>query len=320
MIKLEKYQNEDDLLLDIKRLFFRIDASNKTVINKFKSRDLVIQIEELMKNELKIDNNIFINKKETLIESLIVADYKDLEAIKRVIDEYIYDKGYSPFDLPKYEKVCEDYKKLYEKLIDRKINIKLSSSLNIKVCPYCNENYIIVRGNNASFQMDHFFPKSIYPIFTVSLYNLIPSCYACNHNKRDQLINISPFNHDFDFDKIKISYIPKNSNFYMDEKNFDILIHSHSSSVNKDLVVNKKVLGLDKTYDYHKDYMLELLKKSILYDNVAIHNLMQSFPKLFNSYDEVLQVIYANYPNREDMNKRPLSKMTVDFLEELGYK
>ena len=35
----------------------------------------------------------------------------------------------------------------------------------------------------AMAQLDHFFPRDSFPIFAVSLYNLVPACSACNHIK-----------------------------------------------------------------------------------------------------------------------------------------
>ncbi|WP_234121786.1 HNH endonuclease [Clostridium hydrogenum] len=42
-------------------------------------------------------------------------------------------------------------------------------------CPYCKQNI----ANN----LDHFLPKSKYVTFTVTPYNLVPSCSACNTDK-----------------------------------------------------------------------------------------------------------------------------------------
>jgi hypothetical protein len=66
---------------------------------------------------------------------------------------------------------------------------ELCKELSGYICPYCNSNFtntIIINKNGvARTQLDHFLPRSFYPIFAVSLYNLIPACYNCNHSKRD---------------------------------------------------------------------------------------------------------------------------------------
>lgn len=40
------------------------------------------------------------------------------------------------------------------------------------------------------FQFDHFYDKSDYPYLSMSLYNLIPSCSSCNHQKRITQLDI----------------------------------------------------------------------------------------------------------------------------------
>lgn len=67
--------------------------------------------------------------------------------------------------------------------------VKLSRMLNIKVCPYCNHNFTLYidlldkTKMKGLFQFDHFYDKSDYPYLSMSLYNLIPSCSLCNHQK-----------------------------------------------------------------------------------------------------------------------------------------
>jgi len=54
------------------------------------------------------------------------------------------------------------------KMYDR---IKNSSSK----CPFC--------GFGEVCEVDHFLPKSEFPIYSVLTYNLIPACHLCNHGK-----------------------------------------------------------------------------------------------------------------------------------------
>lgn len=80
--------------------------------------------------------------------------------------------------------------------------------LKANVCPYCNRQYIYVTQSKgkkwvSSVQMDHFFPKEHFPLFSCSFYNLIPSCYACNHGKGENLRRtIYPYEQDFGKDGV----------------------------------------------------------------------------------------------------------------------
>src|SRR5690606_3268511 len=97
--------------------------------------------------------------------------------------------------------------------------IKLNFSNS--TCPYCNYGIVeIVKKNNtmplthqniAYFDLDHFYPKSIYPFFALSFYNLIPSCHTCNSSEKGEkdfnvATHIHPYLDSFDsFYKFKTS-------------------------------------------------------------------------------------------------------------------
>lgn len=75
-------------------------------------------------------------------------------------------------------------------------------SVDNTVCPYCNRSYThsVFEGGECSGrpELDHFLPKSIFPFFAVSIYNLIPVCHTCNHTKsNDQVVDI--INGSFEF-------------------------------------------------------------------------------------------------------------------------
>lgn len=60
----------------------------------------------------------------------------------------------------------------------------LCDELGFKTCPYCNlTNEITLFEDDEGVMrpsLDHFFDKDRYPLFAISLGNLIPSCHHCN--------------------------------------------------------------------------------------------------------------------------------------------
>ena len=62
--------------------------------------------------------------------------------------------------------------------------------MNVNVCPYCNRQYIFTIGSKDDKKgrpdIDHFYPESNFPYLSCSLYNFIPSCHYCNHEKLDE--------------------------------------------------------------------------------------------------------------------------------------
>ena len=98
-------------------------------------------------------------------------------------------------DLQKYSNLCDKYSS------NEKIEIKKAfdyarhrqnpdfmehfKKLNIKSCPFCNNNYIYfyeedAKKFNTLATLEHYYPKSKYPHLSLSFYNLIPSCNTCN--------------------------------------------------------------------------------------------------------------------------------------------
>ncbi|MCE7733194.1 hypothetical protein [Vibrio campbellii] len=74
----------------------------------------------------------------------------------------------------------------YKGFVDQSFAIKITNDLAIKVCPYCNIEGIKPDDNNNDDErvyrppLDHYFPKSIYPFLSISIYNLVPCCSKCN--------------------------------------------------------------------------------------------------------------------------------------------
>lgn len=132
---------------------------------------------------------------------IAMANYEQLVKFREQVDV-----SEQTFSRPK-DKVVHRLKAVYNEFANKKIGIGLQSKsqrinahdyifyLGALCCPYCNFNSVenkIGKGTRVS-QIDHFYPKSIYPLFAMSFYNLIPSCSACNKDKRDMLVGVSPF-------------------------------------------------------------------------------------------------------------------------------
>jgi hypothetical protein len=60
----------------------------------------------------------------------------------------------------------------------------LCAKLGSTTCPYCNLAYghtlVIKRKGRIRPELDHFFDKANYPLFSISLNNFVPSCHFCN--------------------------------------------------------------------------------------------------------------------------------------------
>ena len=209
----------------------------------------------------------------------------------------------------------------YEKFFSQGKNEKDYSAydfvekLGLDTCPYCNRNYtFVVRRGKLRPEIDHFYPKTIYPYLAVNFFNLIPSCQTCNKTKSNDM-NFDWINpYDIQKNSFKFTYEPNSVDFaIVEKKKYDF--DSFEIKINGDNQNNIELFKLDKLYKQHKDIVLELLIKKAYYPQSYIDELSSSFGF---SQDEVYRYLFSNYNQDDDLHKRPLSKLVRDISEELG--
>jgi len=207
----------------------------------------------------------------------------------------------------------------YEKFFSQGNNEKKYSAyefvekLGLDTCPYCNRNYtFVVRKGKLRPEIDHFYPKTIYPYLAVNFFNLIPSCQTCNKTKSNNM-NFEWINpYDIQENDFKFTYIPNNIEFTVVKKekynfdSFEIELKGNKS--------NKELFKLEELYKQHKDIVQELLIKKAYYPQSYITELSN----FGFSEDEIYRYLFSNYNKEEDLHKRPLSKLIRDISQELG--
>ena len=264
---------------------------------------------------------------------IMTGEYSFLENIKEFLHNF----------LDKEPRLAEYLKKSYDK-IDSELRKKIIDLKNVSVCPYCNRNYIsstykFLQCNNCNqellvidgtekecpgckqeingqtkvvntAQLDHFFPKDSYPLFAISFYNLIPSCYSCNHVKLNKDLKHSPYDSSFPFDDVKFTYIPKSTD----------KIEIKIDSCNPDFKNGIRILGIEELYQSHIDVVNELIWKKEVYTDSYREGLSEILNQtnLELSEAEVNRFITGHYTDKENYGKRPLSKMVTDISKEIG--
>ncbi|MEM5650771.1 hypothetical protein AAHB57_28495 [Bacillus cereus] len=63
-----------------------------------------------------------------------------------------------------------------------------------------------------------------------------------------------------------------------------------------------------------------MIVKNITYSDDKIESLCQEFPDLFPSKHDVVRIVYSNYVDTVQLDKRVLSKLTRDITQEFGIK
>ena len=301
-----------------------IDNFYKQISEKFSNKDLSKIEKKKVKWSISLaELNSLISKKlkgfrENLdLEKLIKMEYSDL--FKLV--EYIKSNQSKT-------KLTIREKDIFLTLYSRLNNALFVKDLDVKVCPYCNRNYILnfqKKGKaKATAQLDHFFDKKKYPYLAISIYNLVPSCGTCNQRKSTIEETIFyPYNESFN-NSVKFSLkgiksrdelIKENLDFF-DEKRIEL---DYKILNNKDKVERHiKVFNIKNLYSEHKDIVSELLQKRVIYSDDYLESLLDEYEgKLFNNKEHLLRLITNGYIEDKDLNKRPLSKLIKDISEEL---
>lgn len=220
----------------------------------------------------------------------------------------------------------------YDGKFQPKISYFFEKYLNPRTCYYCNIDYINVYEQQEKnkkefknkFTLDHFIDKGEYPYLALSLFNLIPSCYACNSKiknmvkfyKDEKLKNTNPFLENFDFHKkVKFKLFLDNSckNLHIKSKDdIDIVLKEQFSNMYDKYI---EVFKLNERYKTHRDIVFEMIQKAELYPESRLKELqnLTGIP-----FQQIKKDIFNLIDENEDLSKRPFGKLIVDISEELG--
>lgn len=317
-----------------KFVFYDLEKMKKAIINsveenKFSEQKIINIIKEYNTNVQQFNST---HNKLKITSGTISIEYKDLtecnksefinntknriEDIKKKIcielqgKEKFYTNSSGDVnklcDIEKFNKMLKFFIR-YDMLTDKQRHIILNT-LNVSVCPYCNRQYITSyepsddKKDNidvlATADLDHFYPKAKFQLFSLSLYNFVPACQICNSRmKLDRPIEILyPYAECFG-DEVKFEVIP------VDKENegkvlFDLLYgrndtlkpEQYKININidgiRDQTKKKYVKGsiemfqLKNVYQSHKEYAAEIIRTKAIYDNPVYDSVMNT---LFNN-------------------------------------
>lgn len=219
-------------------------------------------------------------------------------------------------------------------------------ALGINICPYCATQFIFVYesdNGNTRGTLDHFIDKAKYPIFSISIYNLIPSCKICNSDfkgSKEATIknNYTPFEENIieyitfkreiinsqeeeispitviDIKKEQKNEIDYVSMFLGINEDFNIKIDYSTApkDIARKIQGNIELFHIEEIYNaYHKSYIQDLIRKSYIYNHTYRTQLLNSFNNFFQSEEELKMAIM---PTAEDDKKHVLGKLTRDIV------
>ncbi|MBT9776906.1 hypothetical protein GPL15_10355 [Clostridium sp. MCC353] len=184
------------------------------------------------------------------------------------------------------------------------------TSLGIKVCPYCNRQYITSYENDeaenrTTADADHYYPKAKYPILQMNIFNLVPSCNVCNSKTKGSKLKKHLYPYEDESDSLSFE-IPTE----ISDRVSEILINT---KMNKKAEASVEVFKLDKIYQAHLDEVSEIKERAKEYYAFkekayeATHGLKVPF-NIFNLWFEFMG---------KNISSEPLIKLKQDVFKQL---
>lgn len=204
--------------------------------------------------------------------------------------------------------------------VDKNLRHEILLQFDINVCPYCNRNYISKFEKNgklkSSADLDHFYNKDKFALFSLSLYNFVPSCQICNSRLKITKVKgiIHPYTNQIDYSDFKFSLMIK--------ENADIsLFFGNNAEGLKIKIIHKEdyknhidTFQLENLYNVHKNIAVEVLLKKQTYNESYSELMEQIFSELnFNEVQKNL-FLYGVDLKQENFSNRPLSKFIFDLI------
>lgn len=182
-------------------------------------------------------------------------------------------------------------------------------------CVYCNRQYTLTVDNPKNIvrpEFDHYLPKSKYPFFAMSLYNLIPSCHICNSSckgTKEFCLTMNPYLTDGNKEYFTFSYEGS------DAASLKVTLKDIDPSA-KELCES---FHLKEIYNAHSQLELkDLYTFAQKYSSTYLKDILPQTVRGFTpSQEEAFNCIFGTEIDRSKDNNRPLSKFKRDILTEL---
>lgn len=218
---------------------------------------------------------------------------------------------------------------------EKKLLYQFYKELGVKSCVYCNAQHTVLLNDNKKtmrLQADHFIPKSKFPMFSITLANLIPVCNNCNHLKSDKDLKYSLYyddingkHHDLGFSLTgeSIADYCTNRNSEIPEDNLKIKFKDYYGENTAESSRLNEILKIDMIYENHNYIAADLINKKIMYKDSYLTSLGEDFSKLFKRENGTInkqlfnQMLYGHSLDEEDINKKVFSKLTIDIKRQL---
>ncbi len=236
----------------------------------------------------------------------------------RLNEILLYVIGYNDFNTPKDVNTGE---KIYSwnrhTFVDK---------LNIKVCPYCNRQYITSYycdgRKRTTADTDHYYPKNQFPLLSMNINNLIPSCQICNSRmKIDKVQNrderhLNPYIDESDSLKFKISFnsLEELYNFKSESIHIEVDVQKSGQGLERSKQ-SKKIFRIEEVYQTHSDVIYELKNNMKKYSYEKYKIFEGNYSGLFESHTQLEELAFSF--NLKSLDEEPLTKLKQDIYNQI---
>lgn len=317
----------------------KIGTKNKFIMQKIRNSHFNDYKRELWYNNLITKFEQLMNRRSQKIKNLVeeiegrqfssFAEYFEILILLEPQRMEAYINNHSNNDSGNDFKKIKDLYNLSEQITimgnSEKINCFMiqnfidSDSRGLLVCPYCNRNYINTRDRSLGAEMDHFYNKDTFPMFSISLYNFIPSCSTCNRIKGTKTLKINPYLRN-DTQKVKFDLITDLDGYRIEIKqDQDGNLHTlaEREDLKNDLI---DILKLDEAYKVHKIEVREMLDREKEYNENYREDLKNMFSGEGIEIDKKIDaLIYGDivFIFEGDLINKSLGKFRKDVYEKI---
>lgn len=286
------------------------------------------------------------------LEHLLLDEPKDLFNLNNRLMPLLV-PGYNDAELENYQnalnkkqnrnpieqQLVDKYKPTLELIIDtfdyqgqlsgsKSRSYHLTKNIGHNACVYCNRQYAFNiekdGGKNDSSRfarpaLDHWFPKSVYPLLSLSIHNLIPSCTVCNSSAKGDTIfrlttHVNPYMTASNDPGWHFDYKPAVGG------GWEVLLKDFADAKEEETA---KAFFLKETYQAHADLelsdTLELaMQNGGSYVPTLIKHVMSNVKGV--SVEDVYRLLFSTEYDLGKQDKRPFSKMKRDILDVLKIK
>lgn len=214
---------------------------------------------------------------------------------------------------------------------DKPTGYWLAKLIGRNTCTYCNRQYVFTiesTKDNGEIRyiarpvFDHWFAKSDFPLLSLSIYNLIPSCTICNSSVKGTTAmkletHVHPYAADIDDLDFTFRVTKKPSETSEWELKIDRTPDSKIDQTIKDL-------ALQEIYALHADFEVkDIMDFNEAYEPGYINNILEALysdNKRGLTKSDVYRILFGVEYDSENFLDRPFSKLKRDILKQIGVK